>query len=262
MDTKTNSYKKTGIVGGRESRITTLREDRKTIGVDASEKPKETTADENQTPSLEFLLQRLLAKAETSARKNEISRKRWQLVSFVSLMLFAAAFFTCLWVYMEVNALTKDQDTLRMDKHTLTEQLQLAGTKVSEFSWQIDLLKNQNDRFAIENANLKTQNGSLSTRAESLSQSAATAELKQPAGRPIVPDDKTHQPKPTPQDQRRLNAIQEGNYPQDMTRTELTAALGEPDRIYKDEVYEQLVYFDRAPGRFWFKNGPFLRAAE
>jgi len=80
--------------------------------------------------------------------------------------------------------------------------------------------------------------------------------------RPIAAEDKMHQPEAVPHDQIRLNAIKKGNYPQDMTKAELTAALGEPDRIYKDEVYEQLVYFGRSPGRFWFKNGPFLRAAE
>ncbi len=47
-------------------------------------------------------------------------------------------------------------------------------------------------------------------------------------------------------------------YPQDMAKQELIASLGEPDRSYQGDIYEQLVYFDRSPGRFWFKTGPYL----
>lgn len=61
---------------------------------------------------------------------------------------------------------------------------------------------------------------------------------------------------------RRIGAIQKGLYPKDMTRGELIASLGEPDRIYKGQVYEQLVYFNHTPRRFWFKNGPYFEAAE
>jgi hypothetical protein len=58
--------------------------------------------------------------------------------------------------------------------------------------------------------------------------------------------------------QERIGAIRKGLYPKDMTKEELIAGLGEPDRIYKGSVYEQLVYFNHSPRRFWFNNGPFF----
>ena len=63
-------------------------------------------------------------------------------------------------------------------------------------------------------------------------------------------------------EQGRLASIAKGTYPQDMTRKELVASLGEPDRVYMGKGYEQLVYFDRSPCRFWFKNGPFYSVSE
>jgi len=70
------------------------------IDIDASEELEETKIDENQVPSPEALLQRLLVKAEASVQKSDISRKRWQLLSFVSLMLFAAVLYTVIWMNM------------------------------------------------------------------------------------------------------------------------------------------------------------------
>jgi hypothetical protein len=40
-----------------------------------------------------------------------------------------------------------------------------------------------------------------------------------------------------------------------MTKTELIAVLGEPDRVYMSKNYEQLVYFGHKPGRFWLIGG-------
>jgi len=250
----------------KQNRITTLRQNGKTvIDVDASEKPKETEetkVDENQLPSPEVLLQTLLIKAEASVHKSDISRKRWQFLSFVSLMLFTGALYTVIWVYMGVDSLTKDQSRLHMDKYTLTEQLHSANTKVTGLSRQVGLLRNQNDQLAIESANLRVQNSSLSNNVKSLNQSTDNDELKYAEDEPRGFENKSHQTQRTPQDQSRLNAIRKGIYPQDMTKDELIASLGEPDRVYKGKLYEQLVYFDRSPGRFWFKNGPFLEAAE
>jgi hypothetical protein len=63
-------------------------------------------------------------------------------------------------------------------------------------------------------------------------------------------------------EQSRLASIAKGIYPQDMTREELVASLGEADRVCKGRAYEQLVYFNRSPCRFWFKNGPFYSVSE
>ncbi len=250
----------------QENRITTLRQQGRTlIDVDASEKLKETkqtTLDENQLPTPEVLLQRLLAKTEIWAQKIEMSRKKWQLLSLVSLMLFAAALYVTIWLVMDTSALTTDQVRLRMDNQALTEQLHSANTKVSGLSRQLDLLLNTNSQLVAENANLKAQNSSSSIRVESLNQSADNVELTNITGKSTALESNWPKAKSTPQGQSRLNAIRKGIYPQDMTKAELIAALGKPDRVYKGKPYEQLVYFDRSPGRFWFKNGPFLEASE
>ena len=69
---------------------------------------------------------------------------------------------------------------------------------------------------------------------------------------------KNGQEKQRQEAEKRKNDILKGFYPKDMTKEELIASLGEPDRIYKGQVYEQLVYFDRSPRRFWFKDGHFF----
>ncbi len=151
-----------------------------------------------------------------------------------------------------------------MDKYTLTEQLHSANTKVTELSRQLDLLLNTNSQLVAENVNLKAQNSSSSIRVESLNQSNQSAdnvELTNITGKSTALESNWPKAKSTPQGQSRLNAIRKGIYPQDMTKAELISVLGEPDRVYKGPVYEQLLYFGRSPGRFWFKNGAFFDEA-
>ncbi len=253
----------------RQNRVTALRHNGTTvIDVDASEQDKQgkqAAVDEDRAASPEALLQKLLAQADASAKKNYIAQKRWQLVSFVSLLLFIGALLIIIWLYIDVRSLASDQDRLRMDKHTLTEQLQMADIRVSEVGGRLNLLQNRAERLSADNAELRRQNELLSDKVESrLPADGLKArrfadepgELAKPQG------DEASKTKAQVQDQSRLNSIRKGVYPEDMTRAELVASLGEPDRIYKDGQYEQLVYFDRSPGRFWFRNGPFVRAAE
>jgi hypothetical protein len=221
----------------KQNRITTLRQNGRTvIDVDASEKAQEAGAAKNLIPPPEVLLQRLLAGAETAALKSSISLKKWQLFSFVLLICLAGVLVVGVLLYMDVNVLSADQGRLRMDKYSVTEQLDLAGAKLSEFEMQVETLRNQNNQLAVESKPVDDE----------------VAEVR------IEPEP----PRPLPQDQGRLGDIKKGIYPHDMTRAELIAGLGEPDRIYKDTRYEQLVYFERSPGRFWFKNGPFAGTAE
>ncbi len=283
METIINSGKKTRIVTvpeyaamkgvnvdkvqswAKQNRITTLRRHGKlVVDIEASEavkEAKETRVGENQVSSPEVILQKLLVRAETSARKSDISRRKWQLLSFVSLMLFAAGLYTAVWVNMEMGALTREQGRLRTDKNVLTEQTHSANTKIREVSRQIDVLRDRNSQLAVENANIRIQNSSLTSKLESFNQSTGNREPKYAEDKPRKLEKKLHQTKRTPQEQSRLNAIQKGDYPEDMTKKELIAALGEPDRVYKGQLYEQLLYFDRSPDRFWFKSGPFLDAA-
>ena len=246
----------------KQNRITTLRQNGRTvIDVNASEKGHEAGAAKNLIPPPEVLLQRLLAGAEAAAQKSNISLRRWQLFSFVLLISLVGALVVGILLYMDVNVLTADQGRLRMDKYSMSEQLNLAGAKLNEFERQVETLKNQNNQLAVENAGLKTKSSLLAIRSAPVEQLPA-AESKplddEAAGGRIEPE----LPRPLPQDQHRLGDIKKGIYPHDMTRAELIAAQGEPDRIYKDTEYEQLVYFDRSPGRFWFKNGPFAGTAE
>jgi len=252
----------------RQNRITALRHNGTTvIDVDASEEDKQrkqTAVDENQVQSPEVLLQRLLVQAEASAEKNYILQKRWQLVSFVSLLLFIGAMLIVIWLYIDVRALAWDQDRLRMDKHTLTEQLQVADVRVTEVGSRLNLLENRADRLSVDNAELGRQNELLSDKLKSLG-AAAGLESRRLADEPVElakTATDAGRTKAKVQDQSRLNSIRKGIYPEDMTRAELIASLGEPDRIYKDVQYDQLVYFDRSPGRFWFRNGPFIKAAD
>jgi len=247
----------------KQNRITTLRQNGRTvIDVDASEKGHEASAAKNLIPPPEVLLQRLLAGAETAAQKSGISLKRWQLFSFVLLISLVGALVVGILLYMDVNVLTADQGRLRMDKYSMSEQFNLAGAKLSEFEGQVETLKNQNNQLAVENAGLKTKSSLLAVRSTPVEQLPVSAESKpledEAAGARIEPEP----PSPMPQNQGRLADISEGIYPHDMTKAEVIAVLGEPDRIYKDTRYEQLVYFDRSPGRFWFKNGPFAGSAE
>jgi len=253
----------------KQNRITALRHDGKTvIDVDASEKgkqPEEVTVEENQVPSPEVLLQRLLVQAEASAEKNYMLQKRWQLACLVLLMLFVGALSIIIWLYVDIRVLTLDQDRLRMDKYTLTEQLHSASAKVSDLNGRLNLQRNDTDRLTAYSAGLGNRNKSLSGKVNSLSRAADGLQLTRVEDKPVKPvkvQTNTQQAERTPLDPSRLNSIGKGIYPEDMTRAELIASLGEPDRIYKGGQYEQLVYFDRSPGRFWFRNGPFVQAAE
>ena len=157
-----------------------------------------------------------------------MSRKKWQLLSLVSLMLFAAALYVIFWVYMDTSALATDQIRLRMDNQALTEQLHSANTEVSDLSRQLDLLLNTNSQLVAENANLKVQNSSPSIRVESLNQpnqSADNVELTNITRKSTALESNWPKAKGTPQDQSRLNAIRKGIYPQDMTKAELIVAL-------------------------------------
>ncbi|UCF43937.1 MAG: hypothetical protein JSV99_03160 [Planctomycetota bacterium] len=252
----------------KRNRVTALRHNGKTvIDVDASEEDKqrrEATVDENQVASPEVLLQRLLVQAEASAQKSYVAQKRWQLVSFISLLLFIGALLIVILLYIDVRALAWDQDRLRMDKHTLTEQLQLADVRVTEVGSRLNPLQNRADRLAADNAELRRQNELLSDKLESLGPADGfePRRLVYEPSELAKPQTDAGRTKAKVQDQTRLNSILKGIYPGDMTKAELIASLGEPDRTYKDGRYEQLVYFDRSPGRFWFRNGPFVHAAE
>ncbi|UCE99247.1 MAG: hypothetical protein JSV82_08785 [Planctomycetota bacterium] len=226
----------------KKNRITTLRDNGRTlIDLEAPQTAK-TRLDESQLPSRQTMIRTFLAKAEASAQKSEISRKRWQLLAFVSLLLLAATLYAAVWAHAQLSALTNYIPASYMGEG----RLQAANLKVAELTQQIEQLRITNAHLTLENAGLEAQYSLLAIEGQSIKEPAQA----EPA-----------QPEPPAHDEERLTAIRNRMYPEDMTKDELIAALGRPDRLYKTELYEQLVYFERSPSRFWFKNGPFLHAA-
>ena len=247
----------------KERRITTLRQKGKTvIDVDASEKQKERKVEDNQGPSREVLLRTLLMKAEESARKNEMSRKRWQFLCLGLVLLFIGALFTSISVYMGADAKSWDQNRLYTANSTLREQLESANTRVMDLSRQVGQLENQNAQLGVGNSNLRAQKVSLSNNAAPLKGTTEGDKVRNAEVTAVAAEKKQELTQQVSREQGRLDSISKGTYPQDMTREELVASLGEPDRIYKGRAYEQLVYFNRSPCRFWFKNGPFYSVSE
>jgi hypothetical protein len=204
----------------------------------------------------EVLLHTLLTNAEGAAHRNETSRRKWQLLSLLSLMLIVPACAAIVWLYTELNATTIRDVRMTIENKTLAEQLNTTGAKTTDSGSQLESLQGENIRLMLENANLKAQNDVLAARLDSLSKTPRTA---QPARGIVSPQSPTA---PAELNQSRLDAIKRGNYPADMTKQELIAAMGQPDRILKSDKYEQLLYFNRSPGRFWFSNGPFLNATK
>jgi len=242
----------------------TINNDSKTAATVIQEfAPRQTARQSEHTKSAETQLpsqyaRPLLAKAEASAKKNRIPLKRWQLFAFISLLIFAAAIYAAVWSYSNVRAVKIDRTAWQTDKFTLEAQLQSAGSKAAELAGQIEQLKTVNAQLALENAGLAAQCTLLADNVQSLKQSA---EARLQKNNLTGFEDKPLQTAHTAPDENRLNAIRSGRYPQDMTKDELISALGEPDRCYNTDSCEQLVYFGRSPGRFWFKTGPFLDAA-
>lgn len=253
----------------KEKCITTLRQkDRTAIDVDGTEKQNERQVEEDNGPSREVLLHTLLLKAEESARKNEMSRKKWQLVCLGLLVFFVGSLFTAISVYVNADSKNWDQRRLYTANYTLREQLESANTRVMELSRQVGKLENQNAQLGVINSSLKAQKVSVSNNVQSAnaateSGKAEYAKVKVAA----VAEKKAEVPQRASRQQAsrergRLDSIAKGSYPQDMTKKELVASLGEPDRFYSGRGYEQLVYFGRSPCRFWFKNGPFYSVSE
>jgi regulator of replication initiation timing len=214
--------------------------------------PEHTKSTETQLPSQ--YARPLSAKIEGSAKKSIIPLQKWQLFALVSLLIFAATICVAVWAYSYVHTANTDRTNWQSDKLVIETQLQSADSKAAELAEQLEELKTINAQLTLENAGLAAQCTLLADNLQSLKQ-AAEARLQKNTLTSF------EQPAPAAPDENRLNAIRSGSYPYDMTKDELVVALGEPDRRYKTDSDEQLVYFGRSPGRFWFKTGPFLHAA-
>ncbi len=236
----------------RENRLPTLEQNgQKLVEIETRDDSK----DESSTPaSREQLLEKLLQAEETSARKNERAKRKWQLLSAMSLAIFFPAMATVIWLYSNVTSLDNDLNAVRMEKQALTEQLGSANAVLRNLSSQLETLQEQNTRLNSENAEPTAQS------TESTSSSEPTQNQVSPGTVSSVNTSSNSVSSAAP-NANRLNAIRQGNHPPDTTKAELIEALGKPDRIYQAREYEQLVYFDRSPGRFWFSGNGFVEAS-
>ncbi len=232
----------------------------------------DTELDDTHVIAREELLQRLLVTAETGAQRVELSHRKWQLASLVSILLLIPTLAVTVWLFVDTSTMRMEQARLRMDNYTFTEQLQTSSFQLDNLTRRLDLLTNQNIRLTVENSRLKTRQGSPLRSAQSPAPPLQPVRSKTVAGKPqpeLIPTPQirtvqaTQQtPAPAQLRKRRLDDIKAGAFPANMTKPELVAAIGQPDRVYKSNIYEQLLYFNRSPGRFWFTDNLFISAAK
>jgi chorismate mutase len=197
-------------------------------------------------------LQQLLMNTETSARRTQSAKVKWQLASLVLGMLLAATVVIIGWLYFEMNITRTQRSRLAMENQSLKEQLSTTGAQITGFKGEMEALLSRNLELANENAQNKSQRKALPVTSPAVAvkvmQKSVAAEAAPAAGK-------------TP-DASRIEAIRKETYPKGATRQELTAVFGEPDRIYKSRGYEQYVYFDKKPARFWFFANCLVQTSE
>ncbi|MGA2070232.1 MAG: hypothetical protein ABSG97_02690 [Sedimentisphaerales bacterium] len=157
------------------------------------------------------------------------AERKWQLVSLLTGILLIAAIAIIGWLYRETSAAGTQRDRLEVENQSLKEQLNLAGTQIAGLKNEMETLLNRNIGPANENPNSKSQ--TVSPVAAIASRHSASVDTS------------------------RINVTRRGTNSSGTTRDELIGALGEPDRVYTARGYEQLVYFDKKPGRFWLIGG-------
>jgi hypothetical protein len=205
--------------------------------------PAETVKTDKPGESSQELLQELLMNTEASAQRMQSAKRNWQLASLLLGMLLIATIAVIGWLYVETNATGTQRVSQRLENQSIKEQLKLAGAQITALKSDADALSNRNAELVSENVQLKSQSTApiASARVE---QKPAVAASRQTI------------------DTSRIEAIKKGTYPSGTSRAELIAALGEPDRVYKSRNYEQLVYFNRKPGRFWLIGDWMLQTTE
>jgi ribosomal protein L12E/L44/L45/RPP1/RPP2 len=201
----------------------------------------------NQKKPDEILVQ-LLKNAETFAQRTRSSKMRWQLATLVTGTLLVAAGLLIGLMSYEMTAGGMQKGRLEMENQTLKSQVNSAGVQVDGLKKEIENLKRRNAEAAvvprsfaataIPAASIKKEQKPV----ENNRQQAAAAEQ-------VI-------------DTSRVEAIKKGKYPMGASKTELMAALGQPDRVYSARHYEQLLYFGQKPGRFWFIGGYLVQTSD
>ncbi|MBN2020933.1 MAG: hypothetical protein JW749_12005 [Sedimentisphaerales bacterium] len=194
--------------------------------------------------SQEDMLQQLLLNTEKSANRTQSSRMKWQVSSLILLMLLLPMVFITGGLYIENIATGARYGRLQVDNRLLQEQLNSAGIHITGLKGELDTLLNRNLELAGEVANLC---GAVKTQAKSEPSGLAPAETAviKTLPRPAAVAEQYFDP-------HRIEAMRKGTFPNGVTKDELIAVLGQPDRIYTSRNYEQFVFFGRKPHRFWF----------
>jgi regulator of replication initiation timing len=204
------------------------------------------------------ILHQLLMTTEASAARTQSAKRKWQLLSLMLAMLLVPAIIVIGWMGVETNTTGTQRGKMEIENQSLKEQLETAGAQVTAFKNEIEMLLSRNIELARENAKLKSQSSSpIAT----MSAVAVKAVQKSVEPRQAV-DVKITAVSENALNASRVEAIRKGSYPSGATKAELIAVMGEPDRTYKSRGYEQLVYFDRKPGRFWLIGNWLVQTTE
>ncbi len=247
----------------QHQQVTTLhQDDRVLIDVDASENQQQQA--EEDTPTIETLMQHALAQAQASANFIIRSRSRWQLAAFTLMAALAISLIANIVMGFRTTGLGFKNEQLFMDNYQLTEQLETVKADIGQLNARTDILRTMNTQLAKENAVYKADQKKLLAKLQTSQQTPASATDRQTGDEPRftrTAEQSAGAPR-TGFRMARIEAIRSGRYPSDMRKSELIAALGQPDRSYANDLYEQVVYFGRNPGRFWFKKSLFVDVAQ
>ncbi len=173
---------------------------------------------------------------EASARKLQLAKRKWQILTFMLEVLLIGCLTIIGWLYLKANITEKQHARMLIENQQLIEQSKIAGLQISGFKDEMDKLINRNIELVNENAKLKSQSSA-----------------------PVV---SYTAKKPEAIDTSRVEDIKKGIFSNGTTKDALIAALGEPDRIYNSNGYEQLVYFGKKPGRFWLIEGHLFQTSD
>ena len=187
------------------------------------------------------------------------SKTRWQTYAFFLTVLFVGVLLANIWLYMDRAMYARQLEQVLGEFGAAKMKLTAANAAVDGTKQ----LQDENNQLAIENTALKAQNALLFRRVESFNESGRNSEPgtilavgapqvnlsvqqekaeSKPVKEALDTSGEKGQEKLSGEMEKRRSAIQKGLYPKDLTRDELIASLGEPDRIYQGPVYEQLVY--------------------
>ena len=211
--------------------------------------------------SPEASLQQLLINTETSAERTQSAKMKWQLASLVLGMLIVGTTVVIGWLYFEMNMTGTQRGRLAMENQSLKEQLNTTGAQIAGFRNEIETLLSRNIELANENSQIKSQSkappAASPAAAVKMEQKSAAVKMAPAAGQTPALNRSDSGP-----DAGRIEAIKKGTYPKGVTKEELAIVLGEPNRVYKSRGYEQYVYFDKKPGRFWFIGNWLVQTSE